>query len=281
MAKRGPNTRAGKAAVSRNAVTHGLLASSPVISGREREEAWSVHRDGLMESLAPVGHLETALAELIAGQIWRLRRVPGYEADEIAISLERIDDADIGVLGGEPPSELRETVRRLERSLELVTALPGMPENTPLSEEDVAWVLLAVANDDQSLLPKALPGVEPPCDLDDVAEWDAGLLRECVAAIAEKVGDSVEGLTEWAVRNTKERLGATRADLAAGLREADRKRRSRALPDDRILEKITRYEAHLCRRLFQTLHELEALQARRRGEPAPLARLQVHGLPGS
>ena len=42
-----------------------------------------------------------------------------------------------------------------------------------------------------------------------------------------------------------------------------------------------RYEAHLNRQLYQAMHELEALQARRQGGHAPLTRLDVHGLPES
>jgi hypothetical protein len=45
------------------------------------------------------------------------------------------------------------------------------------------------------------------------------------------------------------------------------------------LDKAIRYEAHLNRLLNQTLHELEALQARRKGKVAPLARVDVQGLP--
>jgi hypothetical protein len=48
-------------------------------------------------------------------------------------------------------------------------------------------------------------------------------------------------------------------------------------PED--VDKIVRYEAHLSRQLYQALHELEALQARRQGQATPLARLDVHGLP--
>ena len=61
--------------------------------------------------------------------------------------------------------------------------------------------------------------------------------------------------------------------------EHERMRRMRVLPPDSRLNTIIRYEAHLNRQLYQALHELEALQARRRGEPAPLARVQLHGLP--
>ena len=44
---------------------------------------------------------------------------------------------------------------------------------------------------------------------------------------------------------------------------------------------VARYEAHLSRGLYKALHELEALQVRRLGGSAPLARPDVDGLAGS
>jgi hypothetical protein len=41
-----------------------------------------------------------------------------------------------------------------------------------------------------------------------------------------------------------------------------------------------RYEAHLHRQYIQTLHELEAIQIRRKGGTSPLARLDIIGAPG-
>ena len=43
---------------------------------------------------------------------------------------------------------------------------------------------------------------------------------------------------------------------------------------------MARYEAHLCRQLYKAMHELEALQAKRTGGAAPLARLDVQGMEG-
>jgi len=55
----------------------------------------------------------------------------------------------------------------------------------------------------------------------------------------------------------------------------------RMLSDGDTLQKITRYESHLHRQLMhQTLHELEAMQARRRGEHSPPVRLDISGPPG-
>ena len=50
------------------------------------------------------------------------------------------------------------------------------------------------------------------------------------------------------------------------------------MPDEKTLEKVARYEAHLSRQLYKAMHELEALQARRQGGAAPLAQLDVQSL---
>jgi hypothetical protein len=54
---------------------------------------------------------------------------------------------------------------------------------------------------------------------------------------------------------------------------------TRVIPYGDALDKITRYEAHLHRLWVQTSHELEARQARRRGERTHLARLDISSAP--
>jgi hypothetical protein len=54
---------------------------------------------------------------------------------------------------------------------------------------------------------------------------------------------------------------------------------NRLVPSSDVVAKIARYEAHLHRMYIQTLHELEALQARRHGERVPLTRLDISGPP--
>jgi hypothetical protein len=79
-------------------------------------------------------------------------------------------------------------------------------------------------------------------------------------------------VAEWEVKKAKQSAEEVERDL-------ERMSRERLLPDERTLEKVARYEAHLSRGLYKALHELEALQARRTGG-APLARLDVDGLAG-
>ena len=63
MAKRGPKTVVGKAAVRSNAVQHGIYAQAPVVAGLESEDEWLGHLRGTLDSLKPQGHLESELAE--------------------------------------------------------------------------------------------------------------------------------------------------------------------------------------------------------------------------
>ena len=42
------------------------------------------------------------------------------------------------------------------------------------------------------------------------------------------------------------------------------------------VEHVQKYEAHLHRMFLKDLHELEALQSRRRGDPTPLARVEIN-----
>ena len=88
---RGPKTRAGKAAISRNAAKHGITSQYPVVPGVERHEDWIAHRDGIIESLAPEGYLEQDLAGQIAFLRWRLRRITRHETAVITQSVSSVE----------------------------------------------------------------------------------------------------------------------------------------------------------------------------------------------
>jgi hypothetical protein len=118
----------------------------------------------------------------------------------------------------------------------------------------------------------------------DIYEWDGwsvGLVRECLSVIASAAGEDLKELMDGA--REKACLDVITAKSAAERVETElsNMRRERLLPDEKTLEKVSRYEAHLSRLMFKALHELEALQVRRSGGAAPLARLDVDGLPGN
>jgi hypothetical protein len=81
--RRGPKTAAGKARIALNAITHGISSTRLVVPG-ESNTAWAANRTAIVDALAPVGPVETALAERVASAVWRLQRVVAYEEAAIA-----------------------------------------------------------------------------------------------------------------------------------------------------------------------------------------------------
>jgi hypothetical protein len=69
----GPKTDKGKAAVSKNAVKHGLFAKEAVITG-ENAADYEAYRDEFLAEMKPVGAIETMLAERFVSLAWRLMR---------------------------------------------------------------------------------------------------------------------------------------------------------------------------------------------------------------
>ena len=69
----GPRTSEGKAAVSQNAVKHGLLARNNVITS-ESQADFDLYRDQILTELDPVSPMESMLAERVVALSWRLKR---------------------------------------------------------------------------------------------------------------------------------------------------------------------------------------------------------------
>ena len=109
--------------------------------------------------------------------------------------------------------------------------------------------------------------------------WTAGLLHRAVEQIVSSADtEGPEAVLEAAMRSAEWKVYKAKQNAEEVERDLARMSRERLLPEEKTLEKVSRYEAHLSRLLFKALHEFEALQARRTGAAAPLARLDVDGL---
>ena len=288
----GPSTREGKEVARWNSTRHGIRSPAPVVPGVEEPEDWEEHRDGILEDLAPAGHLELTLAERVALLSWRLHRVTRYETETVSLSQEKVVEDlrdrrrfESGARGAVHPEDAMEAPKEARRTERLLKKFPDYPDDKKLSGPDADAVLGAVAervDEEVDLEELELPGVPEWAGIyGDTAEWDGwsvGLVRECLTVIASAAGEDLEELMGGA--REKARLDVISAKSTA--EEVERRlremRRERLLPDDKTLEKVSRYEAHLSRLMFKALHELEALQVRRSGGAAPLARLDVDGL---
>ena len=103
-------------------------------------------------------------------------------------------------------------------------------------------------------------------------------MRECIVAIASAIDEDPEELLEAATAGASRNFTEAKKEAERVQKDLQRMSRERLLPDEKTLEKVARYEAHLSRGLYKALHELEALQTKRSGGAAPLARLDVQGL---
>jgi len=293
----GPTTPAGKAIASRNAIRHGVLTSIPVVPGLELQEDWDSHRAGVLESLAPEGHLEIVLAERVALQFWRLHRVARYEAMAVATGQETVEEDVAGTrrrwrLGNASPAvRLADATDELERLRERVDALrhfSGMADAEPLSAADTDVLLSTVEAVTRETRRGSIPVPFIPegVAVDEYADWTAAKLRWLLTAIATAEGREFDELLAAARKHVIIEFGLSQCDVADLAAEAEqdrvesaaqveREQRERLLPSEPVMEKVTRYEAHLSRELYKAMHELEALQARRRGHPSPLARLDI------
>lgn len=280
-----PATTDSKVGPRLNALKHGLLSGMTVLPSVERQEEWDDHFGQMEADLQPIGYLENVLAQRVALLAWRLRRAARYERDAAAIRLENapIDQANRDNYGrARNPTPLAEkvkaTLETTQRRFEIVESLSGMPADHDISPSDAAKIVLAAAEaagldtDDPDGFPCGSDGF-PSNDSLDRVRWSAGKLVKAIESIASHAEADRGEMLDYLGRHFTARLESDKAELAGIQRELDQHLRQRVIPDDRDLEKITRYEAHLERCLYKALHELQRLQAARKSGnvPAPMA----------
>jgi hypothetical protein len=295
LAKGGPVTQEGKEVVKWNATRHGIRSPAPVVPGVEKKGDWELHLAGTLESLSPEGHLETVLAGRVALLSWRLHRVIRFETESIALYQERVEE-DLArerrfESGPDHPDAVRGNAKRDRDDHRLLKRFTKMEDDKPLSALDadsVIWEAMECADkvaegevDPEELLESlSVSGLPDSDSWEGYEGWTAGMVRAVIEKIAQATDEEPEELLEAAIRSAKWKAERSKLEAEKVERDLGNMARERLLPDDKTLEKVARYEAHLSRGLYKALHELEALQARRAGGAAPLARLDVDGVAG-
>jgi hypothetical protein len=195
----GPKTQAGKEVARWNATRHGIRSLAPVVPGLEKAEDWEEHRDGVLESLSPEGHLENVLAERVALLFWRLHRVTRYERGAIALSQEKAEEdlatrrriAGDSIYEAWHPEEVRMDHEDAKKTQRLLKRLPTLPGEKRLSSEEAGSVLLAVwsqVDEEVGLEEVEIPGIPEALDPDLLFEydipWTVSLVREGISVLA-------------------------------------------------------------------------------------------------
>jgi hypothetical protein len=292
----GPKTEEGKEIVRWNAAQHGIRSPAPVVPGIEKKEDWEAHGEGVLESLEPEGHLETVLAERVALLSWRLHRVTRYETESIALYQEKIEEdlADrrsfsSSVLSSEHPKEVQAGLKNAQATHRLLKRLPTLEADKHLSGREadtILWTLMEhtdrvadgrVAPEDL-LEEVSVQGIPEGDDWEEYEGWTAEMVRAGIEAVAKATDEDPDELLGAATEGARKEIIRKKQAVERVKRDVEKMSRARLLPDEKTLEKVARYEAHLSRGLYKAMHELEALQVRRLGGSAPLARLDVGGV---
>jgi hypothetical protein len=271
-----------------NPVKHGVTAGILPHEGR----VWRQHLAAVRDALQPADAVEAALVERIAVTLWRLRRVAIWETsllDDARARLHRaawyaarpiiktvlrfVGDAGAGEL--DAPAYLTAEQARIATLERALAALDDEAEWTALDVGDDAATIgetLIGALDEQE---KATLAARWEIAPEEIAEVE--LTAEDLPDLLELLGiERARTALEAALRSARQTVALVEEVLALIHRMAA-EAEERARPDFDELAKLQRYEAHLERMLYRALHELEALQARRRGEAAPLGRIAVYG----
>lgn len=277
----GPKTESGRAIAKLNAIKHGGLSPLPVIPEVETQDAWETHLAGMLESLRPAGHLEQVLAERVAVLLWRMNRVVRFEREVTAVGQERVVEdvtnrrrGDYRKIGPNEPDEVRRAYRERRRDLGILAAMYRRGPDERMTGDEAEVVLCAVAAQTESVdtelfsMPEVVPDEIPWSMFKD---WTVARVRQGVAAMAAAEGDDLDpnALLLTALQALQSETVKLQAEVQQVARDLDHLRRERLLPDAVIIERVSRYEAHLSRQLAQALHELQRLQVTRAGDLVP------------
>ena len=282
----GPKTTAGKARASLNALKHGLRAVSLAVPDMEDPRDWEAHRLQVVRDLAPSGYLETVLSERAAALLWRLGRVVRYESLHVTTDLENVVEDYMKAHRYETaavhPEDLKAMAEVAAEELALFKKLPKMKAGEKV-EPMTAWGFVekaaeAVDFELEEQDPEDEARILFTIDLEDIPEdeeveewegWTAGRLRKALDEVAAKAKADPEDMREAVLLKLHKENFDRKAKADAAFKALERERRSLLLPKEDTLDKVSRYEAHLERALFRTLHELQRFQASRAGLALP------------
>ena len=254
----GPKTTAGKAVVSQNARTHGLLSRNLIVDGESQEE-FSEMLGLLVDEFKPIGLVEQALVERVGIALWRQRRLVRAESAEISINRQRFNSWHRGQVN---------TVLNL--GSEVCDNIQA-PEDTP-EETDIA-ILKDSRNLWKSLLNKEIADEDDP--FAHLSAEVKSTLLEWHEVEASQIDSSVKAeYGTWAAMF--ESYAAHYESLIEQQRILEVSRlimQSRALPSKTDL--LARYQTALDNDLYKALKALRETQAWRQSK-ALISAMPLH-----
>jgi hypothetical protein len=296
----GPKTEAGKRAVSRNAMTHGILAREVVITagdGEESQEEFDALAEELLEYYKPVGPIERRFVERIAICWWRLGRAIRAENGELrkhmdTLSMDRTlrheDQVNLALrfsLSGMSLFNAHNAADAKVPTVERNSALQSMDRR--LREHPLGPVYLS------TLLEEAKSEIGSDGDMNETIRKKILLMFGYLDPLfalhcrnssapeikaegqpsgtdADKETETVPAFTLALIDHQLKKLSLLKANaLEREKLSRDAEARSFSMPSGDATDKLLHYEAQIDRQLYRAMDELERLQRQRKGENVP------------
>ena len=257
-----------------NALKHGILSREVLVSteeGSEEENVFEGFDSALRDALAPEGALEELLVENLIMLAWRWRRV--IRAETATIRLR--SDLESGKRHRASLAQEAKPIRDLTAEVEgLEEELNDLENQDPLQiRPSLSYRVAQTAEWHFNLDLDSLFEIEEDdsWELRDFSTEDAELV---ISTTCERAGTSQGEF--W--NRVKARVQAEYEEEYSNLERCrpvvPRKHDPTViLPDDKKLENIIRYEAHISPQFHRMLHELQRIQVARLGHQpsAPVA----------
>jgi 23S rRNA C2498 (ribose-2'-O)-methylase RlmM len=228
----------------------------------------------------------------VANQLWHLKRLERWEGALLAMEQAKVEPELAHLLTeraqrqGIPNPRGWTNEEQLEDEI-LLMGIRQTPLEKVADQADKVPFPLEVAQDLLRAL-LTMEGLEPADAPNPVqamlrstrdSTLTTGPVLKVVQALAAAVGKEVPKMLRKLAKDARARKAVLRELKAWASTQRSLRQEIHLVPDAEHAERLMRYRTHFTRQLHQALHELEAMQARRRGEPTPLARIDVQGVP--
>jgi hypothetical protein len=284
----GPKTAAGKDRTKGNALKHGLTAAQITVFD-ERPEDFEGFYSGLLTALIPSGALEEQLVERIAVCAWRLRRVYRIEAWLIG---NPSSDAIQASKALTPEPELNYDLSRL--TIDQLASLNALSETISDPRAGAALVRAQTATSAEvQAAPSGEVQAATPAEVQAATPAEAQAATPAEAQAATPAEAQAATPAEAQAATPAEAQAATPAEAQAAIPPEARAERASSVEAPRAYRRptsignvfmglttshgpfiqLSRHETTIERSYHRALHDLERLQARRKGEAviAPVA----------
>jgi hypothetical protein len=267
----GPRTPQGKQRSKYNALKHGICSKAPLLKDESRAHYQSLLQQ-LREYHQPEGSTEELLVEKLAILVWRQRRFLKAEIAEIAKGTEFLGVDNLRHLAFD--AQYRENALEgmlhnctnpivLDNAIEMLNELRVNFQERGLDiEEDLCILRKLYGPFSIENPPRGLP--------------HANLTFGAIASHTPGEGGDAFPLTATEAR--EEAMKSVGREISRLMRlkkhvnsvESSRlayTAQSMLVPEDNVVGRLVRYEAHLSREFDRTLSQLERLQRMRKGQP--------------